>query len=755
MRRVLAGDRVSAAGRRRAPAGWDRSRGVRDPLPGGPRGVSVALRHLRRRLDVDAAPHVVAHLVTAVGGDLDAVVATARSLTAEQLAGASLLPDPLPAADAVVRALDPVLGELGRTGRTAVLVASVSVVDRTEVLLRALGTDLDGLLASPAARHLGMVAGRVWVPDPRLRSAVHGLASIAERTAAHRALLAAHAPGADGADPDAALWHTALSTLAGDDTLVTGLLALAARLLDRGDAVTAQRVAREAAAHAVGAGRARAVVAEGMAALHAGHVADAARLLGEGTTASVDAPAVAVAACTAVTLAAGDVPDVHHAPDAVRRAAAVLTAERGDAARARRLLAPTAAPDDAWHLLASAALDALAGEVATAAETLDGWQAPPGSTALAAASGTALAHACRAVALAAADRFEDARSVLAAALAGSGEALTGHAWPCADRRRGATPLVEAYVRLADAVVATWSGDVGDAAHRLEEAALRLPVALPGAGLAGVLLPRLGLVTEGRPTGTAEALERLVPARATARHGLLVTRATASTLAGAWDDASTALDLAEDVPPGAAEIPLPGIEPVEVCALAGRSQAARAVLARIRSRQPAAWTSATAAARARAEILGADDVPVAERVDAAEELVRTLRSPLERARTTLVVARLLADAGSVDAARRYRRAAAALFEQAGATQLARVARAEDAWPGPAVAPAHGSSEAWAAVLTTRERDVVRVVTAGASNREAAAALGVSERTVEVHLTRIFRKLGTTSRLELAVLVNRAR
>ena len=45
-----------------------------------------------------------------------------------------------------------------------------------------------------------------------------------------------------------------------------------------------------------------------------------------------------------------------------------------------------------------------------------------------------------------------------------------------------------------------------------------------------------------------------------------------------------------------------------------------------------------------------------------------------------------------------------------------------------------------------------VARGATNREVAAALFVSPKTVEVHLTRIFKKLGVRSRTELAALLN---
>ena len=48
------------------------------------------------------------------------------------------------------------------------------------------------------------------------------------------------------------------------------------------------------------------------------------------------------------------------------------------------------------------------------------------------------------------------------------------------------------------------------------------------------------------------------------------------------------------------------------------------------------------------------------------------------------------------------------------------------------------------LTARERDVLRLVTQGRSNKEIAAALTISERTVNTHLVHIFAKLDVSSR-----------
>lgn len=58
------------------------------------------------------------------------------------------------------------------------------------------------------------------------------------------------------------------------------------------------------------------------------------------------------------------------------------------------------------------------------------------------------------------------------------------------------------------------------------------------------------------------------------------------------------------------------------------------------------------------------------------------------------------------------------------------------------------------LSPREVDVVRLVAAGRSNRTIAGELGLAEKTVKTHLTSIFRKLGVSSRLELAILARRS-
>ena len=58
------------------------------------------------------------------------------------------------------------------------------------------------------------------------------------------------------------------------------------------------------------------------------------------------------------------------------------------------------------------------------------------------------------------------------------------------------------------------------------------------------------------------------------------------------------------------------------------------------------------------------------------------------------------------------------------------------------------------LTRREREVASLVAAGHTNKEIAARLFLSERTVESHLSRIFAKLAVSSRSQLASEVARA-
>lgn len=59
----------------------------------------------------------------------------------------------------------------------------------------------------------------------------------------------------------------------------------------------------------------------------------------------------------------------------------------------------------------------------------------------------------------------------------------------------------------------------------------------------------------------------------------------------------------------------------------------------------------------------------------------------------------------------------------------------------IEPTHASR------LTTREREIVRLLADGKSNKEASTILGISVKTVETHRAAIMRKLGLTSIVKL--------
>jgi DNA-binding CsgD family transcriptional regulator len=86
----------------------------------------------------------------------------------------------------------------------------------------------------------------------------------------------------------------------------------------------------------------------------------------------------------------------------------------------------------------------------------------------------------------------------------------------------------------------------------------------------------------------------------------------------------------------------------------------------------------------------------------------------------------------------------LATRCGARGLERRARTELAAIG--VRP-RTSDRSGADSLTASERRVVELAATGGTNREIAQTLFVTEKTVETHLGRAFRKLGVSSRRQL--------
>ena len=57
------------------------------------------------------------------------------------------------------------------------------------------------------------------------------------------------------------------------------------------------------------------------------------------------------------------------------------------------------------------------------------------------------------------------------------------------------------------------------------------------------------------------------------------------------------------------------------------------------------------------------------------------------------------------------------------------------------------------LSAREREVAEAVAEGLTNKQVAARLGITERTVKAHLATVFEKTGVRDRLQLALRLSR--
>jgi DNA-binding CsgD family transcriptional regulator len=148
------------------------------------------------------------------------------------------------------------------------------------------------------------------------------------------------------------------------------------------------------------------------------------------------------------------------------------------------------------------------------------------------------------------------------------------------------------------------------------------------------------------------------------------------------------------------------------------------------------------ARCRALVAAADGDLVSA-TDAISESLAILedgRFPLELARTLLAVGSIQRQATHKRAARDALLRALAIFEELGAPLWSNKARAE-------LARISGRRPA-DDELSESEQRIAALAGEGRSNKEIAAALFLSVRTVETHLTHIYRKLGVRSRTELA-------
>jgi DNA-binding CsgD family transcriptional regulator len=185
--------------------------------------------------------------------------------------------------------------------------------------------------------------------------------------------------------------------------------------------------------------------------------------------------------------------------------------------------------------------------------------------------------------------------------------------------------------------------------------------------------------------------------------------------------------------------------IEASVRAGRTESAHATLGIF---EP--WAQATGQGWALAlasyceGLLSEGDAaePAFER---ALELHPQVGKPFERARTELAFGEALRRNRKRREARDHLRAAVGVFEHLGAAPWEERARNELRATGETARKRDPST---VDNLTPQELQIARLVSSGARNREIAAQLFLSSRTVESHLRKVFVKLGITSRAELA-------
>jgi DNA-binding CsgD family transcriptional regulator len=152
-------------------------------------------------------------------------------------------------------------------------------------------------------------------------------------------------------------------------------------------------------------------------------------------------------------------------------------------------------------------------------------------------------------------------------------------------------------------------------------------------------------------------------------------------------------------------------------------------------KPGALTATAAQACGLVELAAGRSQAALASLRRADELWRSLAAPYESARTRELIGLACERLGDEDSARFELESARAAFVRLGAaTDLSRI-------EGPSRLD-RGAGDSHE--LTKRELEVLRLVCAGGTNKEIAAALVVSVRTIDRHLSNIYAKLGVSSR-----------
>ena len=702
------------------------------------------------------SPEAVDGLLEATRGNPLGLLEIPLLLNQAQRVGAEPIEQPLPVGPAVEQAFGRRLERLPERTQAALLVAAVSASPELGTIERALALEHESLAVLVPAENDGIVetvGGRLEFRHPLVRAAVHARATPAARRAAHRAVASALA---DGQRVDERAWHRALAAVGPDDAVAAELEAVGARA-----EATSWRAASRAFEHAAqltpgGEARGRRLLSAARAAYTGGQLETAARLVPDAAGLLGSDPALQAEAehlWGRVQSAQGE-----SRPGAHRLEAGAERIEAIDPERAALMLVDAVVP---WLELGE---HARADQAAARAWDLPWPRGGRTELALSLAFGDVLAPQGRfseAIELwlrgaeLATDDDPEALSRIAEAVfsAGEHERARATAERAVERARESSALGILPVALGVLVFADLrTGRLRHAAGAAGEA-VDLVRALGQQGELGDALARLAWVEAmlGREDEcrrhAAEGMKLLAgidhdgplsgPAVGLLELGL-----------GRPQEAVEAFEFTRrargERMRGDAIVPRPVLANlIEAYVRAGRPDDARRDLAELSRQAEACGLPFARAAAARTS-----GIVEGEEEHFLEALAWHERQPnaFERGRTLLCYGELLRRERRRADARSRLRAALSDFDDVGAASWAERARVELRATGERARRRVPDTRD---ELTPQELQVSALVAEGLTNREIAARLFLSPKTIETHIRHAFQKLGVRSRTELAV------
>ncbi|GIK77702.1 MAG: AAA family ATPase [Thermoleophilia bacterium] len=700
----------------------------------------------------EAAAAIRARLLAEAEGNPLALLELPAALSGEQLAGRAPLPEAMPLTPRLRSLFRERIGRLPEPTRAALQIAAADSGGDLPTVLRAaaeIGLPGDALDAAEREGLVRTAGGAIAFRHPLVRSAVHVDATVGQRQRVHAALASVLA-GEE--NTDRRVWHQAMATVSGDEEVAASLEASARRAqlraghasaataLERAAELTvdeARRSARLAAAAQAGwdAGqpdralmliarvlpsadrdlRSKLLHLRGVIELRCGNKRDAITTLLEGAELSSD-PALTLEMLHEAAEAAthtGDLPAAGGFNDSVAGLPTPTRRARFNQLTMAGFGKLFCGDDRSARIAFESALD-LAGELD------DDPRAQLWASNIAMGGfdpGVGLPYSTRAVALA---RSQGLLSVLPVAL-----------------ERHALNLF-------------WSGQL-DLAYAAAEEGYQLAA---GAGHGGWHLATMASVeaVRGREADAREHAAQVLALAHASGEAVLASLGHSAlgllelTIGRPERAADQLLELVADSRPGSnpivAVINVP--EAVEAVVRAGRPvELIAAPLDRYRTLVLDAPTDARRSLLARCEALAGPGPPEEAFSDAAASAGSL--PPFQRARGELLHGEWLRRERRRQEARGHLRAALELFRQVGAAPWEERAEAELRATGETARKRDPST---LDELTPQELQIAGLVSQGMTNREVAAQLFLSPRTIDYHLRKVFSKLGIASRTELA-------